>query len=238
MRVIIDGDILTFRSASVHPVNLDDAKQYLQELLVEVHETLFTDQDNTVMFVGGHGVNFRKYYEDYKANRKATIKPATLQHLNRWVAEEYPGGSYAGDCEADDRCLIEAQKCLDANENYIIVSTDKDLKQMPGTHFNPMKMEAETINEPQADFWYYMQCITGDATDGIKGIVGVGPKKAQAHLEMYAVEDYPSAVVDMWQEKDPDDWHYNLTKTWNLIYIRRHESELGIQELPGEFTND
>ena len=234
MRVIIDGDILTFRAASVHPDSLTHAKRYLKDLMAEVHDHLFLEQDNTLIFVGGDGINFRKHYDDYKANRKGTEKPASLADLNAWVVKHYEGGSYAGDCESDDRVLIEAQSCINNDEDYVIVSTDKDLKTIQGKHFNPMKMEMAHITQVEAEFFLNKQLLMGDSADGIKGLPGIGPKKAQAHLEMY--EDWPLAVCDLYKQILPDNWMDELTKTWNLIYIRRYDCDIRIMELPDVYN--
>lgn len=64
----------------------------------------------------------------------------------------------------------------------IMVSDDKDLKTVPGKLYRPMADEQLEISEAEADKNFFTQVLTGDATDGYKGIPGIGPKKAEAIL--------------------------------------------------------
>ena len=41
-----------------------------------------------------------------------------------------------------------------------------------------MQKEFLDISEQEADAFFYQQCLQGDATDGIKGLKGVGEKTA------------------------------------------------------------
>jgi DNA polymerase-1 len=52
------------------------------------------------------------------------------------------------------------------------------MKQVPGEHYNPKTAERFTVLEAQADYWHMQQTLTGDATDGYKGLPGCGPKGA------------------------------------------------------------
>ena len=84
--------------------------------------------------------------------------------------------------EADDIISFLAGEVFD-NE-VIICSTDKDYYQLIDdriTVYNPIKKEIvnkndvlDTFNVTPANFIYY-KCLTGDASDNIKGINGIGP---------------------------------------------------------------
>ena len=47
--------------------------------------------------------------------------------------------------------------------------TDKDLKQVPGVHYNWRTDCMERVTTPDADYWFYFQVLTGDSTDGYSG---------------------------------------------------------------------
>src|SRR5262249_40632645 len=66
----------------------------------------------------------------------------------------------------------------------IIVSADKDMKTIPGEHYDPNKRElgVVTVSRLEADGYHMMQTLTGDTTDGYTGCPGVGPKKAEKIL--------------------------------------------------------
>ncbi len=125
--------------------------------------------------------NFRKdVYPSYKSGRKKTRKPLGYKALCEWLAEEEETIRKPG-LEADDVCgLLSTQP--KNKDNCIVVSNDKDLMTIPGLLYRPMNDELLTITEPEADKYFYTQCLTGDATDGYPGVPGIGPKKAEAIL--------------------------------------------------------
>lgn len=139
--------------------------------------------------------NFRKeVWTEYKANRKQVRKPALLQAVKDILAEEYETYQRPG-LEADD-CMgvLSTHKTLVPGEK-IIVSSDKDLKTIPGLLFNPDKDRVpHRITKVAADRYFMQQVITGDPTDGYPGCPGVGPKSKF----VLALADCKT-VTDMWQ---------------------------------------
>ena len=79
--------------------------------------------------------------------------------------------------EADD-----ALGCAQTDETCI-VSIDKDLLMIPGNHYNFVRDEYSKVDEQQGWYNFYKQLLTGDRTDNICGIKGVGPKTAEKLLE-------------------------------------------------------
>lgn len=67
----------------------------------------------------------------------------------------------------------------------IYCSPDKDLKQLPGTHFDykHIDLPCVTVNEFDAAYNFYYQMLVGDTVDNIKGIPGCGEKKAKEALK-------------------------------------------------------
>lgn len=140
--------------------------------------------DNVVVALSD-GRNFRKELvrPSYKSERKNTITPIVLKPLKEWVRETFK--CYQRDTlEADDvlGILATSEKIIPGRK--CIVSTDKDMAQIPGFLYNPNHPEqgARKISERDADFRFYMQVLTGDRVDGYSGCPGVGPKKAEAIL--------------------------------------------------------
>mgnify|MGYP003114164935 FL=1 len=62
----------------------------------------------------------------------------------------------------------------------ILVSTDKDLLQIPGLHYNPNKPDEgiTEVTEEDGEYNHLFQTLTGDLVDGYSGCPGVGPKTA------------------------------------------------------------
>jgi DNA polymerase-1 len=141
--------------------------------------------------------NFRKHiYPEYKANRTAT-KPKHLQFLRDYLVESWQG-TVAEKMEADDYLGINQ------HESSIICSIDKDLLQVPGKHYNFVKKEFYEVDEETGFRNFYTQLLTGDTSDNIKGIAGIGPVKAKKALAEATNEYEMFCIVrDMYKN---DEW--------------------------------
>lgn len=130
---------------------------------------IFSDPEN----------NFR--YElspDYKAGRPPRSK--LWYRLHKWALKKY---GYTKGIEADDEVAYLVSK-----KNWIGASMDKDLlRGIEGDWFNVhyMSRKMSTVSPIQARNFNLIQNITGDSTDNIKGIDGVGEKTAIKLLDKY-----------------------------------------------------
>jgi len=140
--------------------------------------------DHALVVVYGDRLNFRYgIYPEYKSNRRKYRRPAGYQSLRDWAASNFCSVSMAN-VEGDDVLGIEAQ------EGDVIVSRDKDLRTVPGLHLDGDGVIDVTRFE--ADLNFYMQILTGDATDGYPGLKGCGPVAAKRILADCRTES------DMW----------------------------------------
>jgi DNA polymerase-1 len=64
----------------------------------------------------------------------------------------------------------------------VIVSDDKDMKTIPAKIYRPMSDERLDMSQAEADRNFYIQCLTGDVTDGYSGLKGYGVKTAEKLL--------------------------------------------------------
>ena len=120
-----------------------DAKNRLTEWVTDIVYMNLGCDDFKALTTGSG--NFR--YEvaktvPYKGNRKDMKRPKHLEelkkHIKRLGAVEVEG------IEADDAVAIELFK---DPEKYIIVHVDKDLDQLPGVHYNPVKdLSTQSLN--------------------------------------------------------------------------------------------
>jgi hypothetical protein len=60
---------------------------------------------------------------------------------------------------------------------------DKDLRSIPGRFYDFVKKEEQTISPKEASLNFYSQVLSGDSTDQIPGLTGIGPTKARKILE-------------------------------------------------------
>ena len=116
---------------------------------------------------------------------------------------------------------------MDTDEPCIIVSIDKDLLQLPGRHYNFVKDLFTNVSEEQGLRTFYLQLLTGDRSDNIPGLSGVGPKTAEKllpeglhELEMYDI------VRAKYEEHFPQEWERILLRNGQLLKIRTREGEL------------
>ena len=64
---------------------------------------------------------------------------------------------------------------MQLNDNWqIIVSPDKDMRQIPGKLYN--MDEVIDITPEDGMQWHYIQTLAGDSTDGYSGVPGVRHK--------------------------------------------------------------
>ena len=77
-----------------------------------------------------------------------------------------------------------------AHPGNIIVSPDKDMRQIPGKLYNLETTQDITAEEGKQ--WHYIQTLAGDQTDGYSGVPGIGVKRAET---LFNKEGYSWATV-------------------------------------------
>jgi hypothetical protein len=213
---IIDADILVYR---VGFASEDvDEKICLARVTELVHEIVYQELkcDDYKAYITGKG-NYRNdiaVTEPYKGNRKDAKRPAHYQsirnHLQRLGAELVEGE------EADDAVAIEATKT-----GGWIVSIDKDLDQVAGWHYNFVKRLEYYVTEEEGLRNLFTQVLTGDRTDNIIGLKGIGPKKAEKLLKDCKTErEYYDACL-----KAYDGNQLRVDENLNLLWLRREPNQ-------------
>ncbi len=190
---LIDADHLAYQQAAAAHANQDSAhamNERIQDLLAAYTRLACCTKFITV-FSCSREDNFRReVYAPYKTNRTQE-PPAMLDAARSLLAEAGPT-IHRSTVEADDVMGI-----LQTNgkiAHTVIVSVDKDMKSIPGLHFNPDKDDFPVrVTLEEADYNFHIQWLTGDTTDGYPGIKGVGKVKA-AKILRYA-EDSPAEAI-------------------------------------------
>jgi len=197
-------------------------------------------------YVAGDG-NFRyDINPEYKAGRPP--KPFYYNLVKEYLIDHEQAEVVDG-MEVDDKVSIEQWQALSEQItrdrcSTMIVSVDKDLDMVPGYHFNWVKQEKYFITEEEGDVNFYTQLLTGDRTDNIHGLVGVGPAGAKKILagannskERYdrcveAYQDHERDDLEMvarqiWMSKqEPNDWEPPSTES-----TEQREDETNDQDL-------
>lgn len=213
-----DADFLTYRIGFA--AEDDPEKIALARVTEYLHEVTYLELDcaEYKAYLTGKN-NFRNEIavtQPYKGNRKDFVKPkhydAIRNHLIRLGAVVTEGQ------EADDAVAIEMTEFPD---KYILVGQDKDLLQIPGEHYNPVKKEFTTITPDIGLRNFYTQILTGDRTDHIKGVDKIGPVKAAKLLKDCKTE------LEMWDVCV--EAHGSVERALEdarLLWLRRKEEQL------------
>jgi hypothetical protein len=166
------------------------------------------------------GTNFRKEVavtKPYKGNRKAP-RPVYFDYLRSYLILER-GAIISGGCEADDVLGI-----LQDDESTI-VTLDKDLDMIPGKHYNFVQDRHYTINRTEAYYNFCKQVLTGDSSDNIPGLKGIGPVKADNILK-WAGRDKKRMFTRVWlaYKAAGKDFDY-LEEQCKLIWMMREKEK-------------
>tara|TARA_B110000908_G_scaffold41412_1_gene50353 strand:- start:338 stop:1120 length:783 start_codon:yes stop_codon:yes gene_type:complete len=236
-KVFIDADSIIYRIA-VTTDSVTQAKSAFDKALGGIMRD--TGGVKGYVAVKGKG-NFRyDIAEDYKAQRASTkIDPKITERRNAITEYAWANDCFKSDnCEADDICCIWAQEAMDAGDHYLIAHIDKDLNGCPGWHYNFNKKEFYFMGEEEAHKFFCLQLLTGDSTDHIMGLKGIGPKKAEKLLEGVPHEQLLDTVRNAWRDHHPRDWHPKLETCFNLIYMRRKWGDFRQLTLEEVFPNE
>ena len=202
---LIDGDLLSFRSAVVTENENEGlanwrTEQTLLDILNHVEATEF------LIFIGG-GDNFRKQVDpQYKAHRTKP-KPKYLPTIEQFLMEQY-GAIRVHGIETDDALGILQQ------EDSVICSLDKDLLQVPGLHYQWSKNNWVEVDNTSGIRHFYKQLLIGDRADNITGVQGIGTIKAGKLLD--PVDD-PEEMFSIVEQLYPDKLHFE--RNCHLLWI-------------------
>ena len=105
----------------------------------------------------------------YKANRDKARRPQFYDAIRSRMINFY-GAKLVEGREAEDAVGIAAFE-HEYYDDYIVGAIDKDMRMIPGYHYNYAKETIEFIDPVQAARNFYMQLLTGDkSVDNIPGL--------------------------------------------------------------------
>jgi hypothetical protein len=150
------------------------------------------------------------------------VEPRSPHHMRSvrdFLVKEF-GAIVADGQEADDLMGIHQ------TESTVICTTDKDLNMVSGWHMkipvNGASAEKFFIEPDVAIRNFYKQLLTGDTTDNIVGLHGIGPAKAEKIIgSCEDEEEMFNACLCMY------GGDYNRTiENGRLLWIRQEEGQL------------
>ncbi len=207
MLVNIDGDIVCYRAAAVSEneslsVACLRADDTMRRILIN------TQADKYNVYLSGNNV-FRKQIDpQYKANRVNLPRPKHLEDVKAFLVTEW-------NARIED--TLEADDLLGINQTStsILATIDKDLNQIPGSHYNFVKEEFYEVTPMEGIRFFYKQLLIGDTSDNVFGIRGIGPVKASKLIDPLATEEEMYFVCRRLY-KDDERFHRNCKVLWIL----------------------
>lgn len=217
----------SYRVASISDIRkwfkAGKTKEWMRNEIVELSinrlsnmkDALFEEVEKTGVTIGNIfyymtlcNKSFRKSISDiYKIqrvrNKWVSLVRRRLLDMSFAIVSEY--------YEADDLVARDHKKL--GHGNCIVVSMDKDLKQLQGIHFDYYRPPSNELDERgfkiqrpfrglsyiskvEAEQFFWKQMLTGDAGDNIKGIKGIGPKKSDRIIFNTEPENYRRVVLE------------------------------------------
>jgi 5'-3' exonuclease len=144
-----------------------------------------------------------------------------MMFLTTW-ASELEGSVESDNCEADDLVRVWALECDAAGINRAVVSVDKDLHCIPGTHYNPRTKKIYQIDEEYGERFYWQQVLQGDSVDFIPGLPRVGPVKAKKLLaDAITHKEMRDVVCRAYNDVYGDEGYSYMIANGRLIHIWR-----------------
>ena len=174
----IDGDILLYE---VGFASVDDPVEFACHSLRQRVQGVMDGCEckQAQLFLTGK-TNFRNELSDvYKANRSDSAKPVHLEALREYAINTLDAIVSENE-EADDLLGIHA-----VQDGWGIATLDKDLHCVPGWHYvwKGKREGVFHITQEEADRFFYIQMLTGDATDNIPGLYKMTGVKALASIK-------------------------------------------------------
>lgn len=147
----------------------------------------------------------------YKINRDDKEAPQFLNDSKKYLEDNYPSRTVLR-LEADDLIGLAVSKGVAS-----AVSIDKDMRTIPGWHWNPNK-EDDMTYVTQADAYrnFCKQLVMGDSTDNIFGMVGKGAAHFEKNIAILPPEDWMDAIIEGYAESFKNPGKRYISKVKNI----------------------
>ena len=202
MNILIDADFIVYKCCAACETEIDYGEDviFVTSNFSDAYKAVTSEISKITSHFGGFAEpilffsdtkNFRKKISpDYKGHRNRK-KPCGYKRVISNLKIQY-NVIIMKELEADDAMGIYAT----AHPGNIIVSPDKDMRQIPGKLYNLETTQDITAEEGAK--WHYIQTLAGDQTDGYSGVPGIGVKRAETLFdkEGYSWDTVVKAFTD------------------------------------------
>ena len=203
MNILIDADFIVYKCCAACETEIDYGEDviFVTSNFSDAYKAVTNEISKITSNFGGFAEpilffsdskNFRKKISpDYKGHRNRK-KPCGYKRVISNLKIQY-NVIIMKELEADDAMGIYAT----AHPGNVIVSPDKDMRQIPGKLYN--LETTQDITAEEGTQWHYIQTLAGDQTDGYSGVPGIGVKRAET---LFNKEGYSwTTVVKAFKDK-------------------------------------
>jgi len=205
---------------------LENALHLVKNIIEKALHNVECSDVDAKMFLSGP-TNFR--YEvattrPYKGNRDKSHRPTHEKEIRKFIRSQWDTVVCDG-IEADDGLGIHQTRY--GPHDSVIISVDKDLDMIPGFKYNFVHDIHYDVSPSVAWKTFCLQLLTGDTTDNIPGLKGVGKSKAQKMLDGLPQEEWLEECARQYASKSGQkDWFTYMTEQAQLIWIMQKEGEM------------
>lgn len=253
LQPLVDGDVIRYElgfaaEAGWRAMGKESSPpwEYVQELLhlrlEQIKRDLHTDKDPVLYFTTGPTFRFDlAKKKPYKGTRKEN-KPYHYDNLTVYLRDVIGAKEVVG-IEADDQLAMDH---VSSNGTTVLVSRDKDLRQVPGWFFS-WELGRQASFGPELitkEGWiklsdkhdkiigtglsfFYSQVLTGDPVDNIGGLPNCGPVAAYDLLKDRSSDEQLQSVCNSYKEVYGDSWEPELLEQGRLTWLVRRLDQNG-----------
>lgn len=240
LTILVDGTALAYRSyfalkrlSTSRGVPTNAVYGFVRALL-DLLRTAGAGSEVVVAFDAPGRTVRAEEYEEYKAQRPPMPSdlPQQLGLIKQLVdLLGVPRLELRG-TEADDLLATLARRAVEAGRRVEIITSDRDTLQLVSQHVTVRSPDARGPVGPvevlekygvRPDQWVDYRALTGDASDNIPGVPGIGPVAARTLLERYGTLD---AVLDELGSIEPARYDKLLSENLDQLHLSRRLSQL------------
>jgi 5'-3' exonuclease len=202
---------------------------FLMEKLLGIYNKIeeYFNISNIYLCVKGKNNPRNQWLTSYKEHRPPT--PDIVKHLHSYLINHL--GAYVAPIGEADDVIYSISKTI--GHQGLICGIDKDLKSIPGCHYQYSKNIFSFVTEKEARFNFWKQVLMGDSSD-FKGLSpGIGEKYALKVLNIdFTEEQYKEVVyqgfLKAWKNNEElatknMELAYNLVKLWDIEELKLKE---------------
>ena len=202
----------------------DKALMLADVMIGDIYSRYAEQQPDVIIYLSG-STNFRTRIATratYKGNRSSSVPPTHLKAIRAHLITKHGAVVSEGE-EADDLLGITMTDYPDS----VLCSIDKDLMQLPGRHYNFVTKEEVNVSPKEAVLNFYCQVLTGDSTDNIPGLSGIGPVKAKRALEgCNSPQACWQKCVQMYESEFGKKGTDYAVECAQLVFVRRKKGQI------------